>query len=124
MPPTKKAQPTKSARRACNQTTRRAPAVRTLRSRPGSALIGSADASRRSRDSEQCHGRPDPASDDPLDRAQIVVSIEHTTPGSPLDEQLRREQTRALLDLLADHATRQRARLDDANRREPSNDSK
>jgi hypothetical protein len=36
------------------------------------------------------------------------MSIEYTKPGSPLDEHLRREQTRALLDLLADHARRQR----------------
>jgi hypothetical protein len=38
------------------------------------------------------------------------VSVEYTKPGSPLDEHLRREQTRALLDLLADHARRQRSR--------------
>jgi hypothetical protein len=42
----------------------------------------------------------------------VVVSIEHTKPGSPLDEHLRREQTRALLDLLADYAARRRANPD------------
>jgi hypothetical protein len=41
-----------------------------------------------------------------LDDAPIVVSIEHTKPGSPLDEHLRREQVRALLDLLADYVRR------------------
>lgn len=30
------------------------------------------------------------------------MSIEHTEPGSALDEQLRREQTKAIFDLLAD----------------------
>jgi hypothetical protein len=37
-----------------------------------------------------------------------LVSVEYTKPGSPLDEQLRREQTHALLDLLADREHRHR----------------
>jgi hypothetical protein len=74
-----------------------------LRSRPCSALIASNGAPRNHATSS---GKP--ASSDPLDGAPIVVSVEYTTPGSPLDEHLRREQTRALLDLLADHARRQR----------------
>ncbi|HEX4837436.1 MAG TPA: hypothetical protein VFV03_02790 [Solirubrobacteraceae bacterium] len=36
------------------------------------------------------------------------MSVKYTKPGTPLDEQLRREQTRALLDLLADHVRRSR----------------
>lgn len=54
---------------------------------------------------------------DPLEGAPVVVSIEHTKPGSPLDEHLRREQTRALLDLLADHVARQQKRNPKAARR-------
>jgi hypothetical protein len=38
----------------------------------------------------------------------MVVSVKYTKLGTPLDEQLRREQTRALLDLLADHVRRTR----------------
>lgn len=37
------------------------------------------------------------------DNAKIVVNIEYTKPGTALDDYLRREQTRALLDLLADY---------------------
>ena len=37
------------------------------------------------------------------DDAQIVVNIEYTKPGTALDNHLRKEQTRALLDLLADY---------------------
>jgi hypothetical protein len=37
------------------------------------------------------------------DDAEIVVNIEYTKPGTALDDYLRREQTRALLDLLADY---------------------
>jgi hypothetical protein len=35
------------------------------------------------------------------DDLKPVISIEYTTPGSALDAQLRREQTQAILDLLA-----------------------
>jgi hypothetical protein len=38
-----------------------------------------------------------------MGRRKIVVSIEYTKPGTALDDHLRREQTRALLDLLADY---------------------
>ncbi len=34
----------------------------------------------------------------------IIVNIEYTKPGTALDDHLRKEQTRALLDLLADYA--------------------
>lgn len=34
---------------------------------------------------------------------EIVVNIEHTKPGTALDDHLRKEQTRALLELLADY---------------------
>ncbi len=37
------------------------------------------------------------------DDAEIVVNIEYTKPGTALDDHLRKEQTRALLDLLADY---------------------
>jgi hypothetical protein len=37
------------------------------------------------------------------DDAKVVVNIEYTKPGTALDDYLRREQTRALLDLLADY---------------------
>lgn len=37
------------------------------------------------------------------DDAEIVVNIEYTKPRTALDDQLRKEQTRALLDLLADY---------------------
>lgn len=37
------------------------------------------------------------------DDAEIVVNIEYTKPGTALDDYLRKEQTRALLDLLADY---------------------
>ncbi len=37
------------------------------------------------------------------DDAEIVTDIQYTKPGTALDDHLRREQTRALLDLLADY---------------------
>lgn len=37
------------------------------------------------------------------DDAKVVVNIEYTKPGTALDDYLRREQARALLDLLADY---------------------
>jgi hypothetical protein len=40
------------------------------------------------------------------DDAEIVVDIKYTEPGTPLDERLRAEQTRALLDLLSAEVTR------------------
>ena len=102
------AKPTK-AQEICHQATPKAPAVRALRSRPGSALI-EADGSRSSGHS-RTRQRPPAAGRNAdgggaLDEAQIVVSVKYTKPGSPLDEYLRREQTRALLDLLADRERR------------------
>ena len=37
------------------------------------------------------------------DDAEIVIDIQHTEPGTALDDHLRKEQTRAVLDLLADY---------------------
>jgi hypothetical protein len=37
------------------------------------------------------------------DDAEVVINVERTKPGTPLDDYLRKEQTRALLDLLADY---------------------
>jgi hypothetical protein len=37
------------------------------------------------------------------DDAEVVVNIEYTKPGTILDDSLRKEQTRALLDLLANY---------------------
>jgi hypothetical protein len=93
----------------CAPSARLDPPVRTLRSPPGSALIED-DGSRPSGRSPQrrrsrCGFHR--AQADPLGGAPIVVSIEHTKPGSPLDEHLRRAQTQALLDLLADYVARQ-----------------
>jgi hypothetical protein len=83
-------------------------AAKSLRSGSSSALIES-DEPRPNERTEQPQGRTSrkSAPTDPLDGAPVVVSIRHTKPGSPLDEHLRREQIRALLDLLADHAARQ-----------------
>jgi hypothetical protein len=47
---------------------------------------------------------------DDFANARITITIQQTTPGSPLDERLRREQTRALLDLLVDVAARRKAK--------------
>lgn len=37
------------------------------------------------------------------DDAEIVIDIQYTKPGTALDDHLRKEQTRAVLDLLADY---------------------
>lgn len=107
-------QPANDAPPTCQPATKPAATVRTLRSRPGSALIEGDDprpsGHPQKRASRARRPKRSPAPRDPLDGAPIVVSIEHTKPGSPLDEHLRREQTRALLDLLADHVARQRKR--------------
>jgi hypothetical protein len=47
--------------------------------------------------------RPRRARKSVWDDAEIVVDIEYTKPGTVLDEHLRKKQTRALLDLLADY---------------------
>ncbi len=42
----------------------------------------------------------------------VVISIEETTPGSDLDERLRREQTEVVLELIAAHmAARSRVHI-------------
>jgi hypothetical protein len=51
--------------------------------------------------------RPRPTRKSVWDDAKIVVNIEHTKPGTALDDYLRREQTRALLDLLADYVQKE-----------------
>jgi hypothetical protein len=107
----------RTARRACPQAARPASPARTLRSRPGSALIDGSDdpfptghPSKR-RGAGGARRGPAPGGDD-LARAEVVVCVERAKPGSPLDERLRREQTLALLDLLADHVARRRANPD------------
>jgi hypothetical protein len=107
MSTTRKAAPKtpRKPRRDSHPATRSATPSGRLRSRPCSALIKPDGTPRNHATSSR-----KPASGDPLDGAPIVVSVEYTTPGSPLDEHLRREQTRALLNLLADHARRQRSR--------------
>ena len=57
---------------------------------------------------------------DDLASAPITISIEQTAPGSPLDERLRREQTRALLDLLVDVAARRTAKQRRADHPQPT----
>lgn len=55
----------------------------------------------------QKEGRGDPASPRRTRKtvwdADIVIDIQHTKPGTTLDDHLRKEQTRAVLDLLADY---------------------
>lgn len=51
----------------------------------------------------ETHTRPRRARRSVWDDAEIVVNIEYTKPGTALDDHLRKEQTRALLDLLADY---------------------
>jgi hypothetical protein len=99
----------KNTHRACPPAEVADPAVRTLRSTAGSALIdggGSRPSGHSKQRRSRAGSRRAAGAEDPLDGAPVVVSIEHTKPGSPLDEQLRREQVRALLDLLADHVRR------------------
>ena len=70
------------------------------------------------------HVEPKPArrraTHNDLANARITISIEQTVPGSPLDERLRREQTRALLDLLVDVAARRKAQRRRADHPQPS----
>lgn len=40
---------------------------------------------------------------DGWDDAEIIIDIQHTEPGTALADHLRKEQTRAVLDLLADY---------------------
>jgi hypothetical protein len=47
--------------------------------------------------------RPRRARKSVWDDAEIVIDIQYTKPGTALDDHLRKEQTRALLDLLADY---------------------
>jgi hypothetical protein len=43
---------------------------------------------------------PDKPRQGPIEDLEVVYEVEFTEPGSALDEQLRREQTKAVLDLL------------------------
>jgi len=90
-------------RRSSHPTTRSTTPSGGLRSRPCSALIGPDGTP-----GDHATSRQKPPASDPLDGAPMVVSVKYTKLGTPLDEQLRREQTRALLDLLADHVRRTR----------------
>jgi hypothetical protein len=47
--------------------------------------------------------RPDRTRKSVWDDAEIVIDIQYTKPGTALDDYLRKEQTRAVLDLLADY---------------------
>ena len=47
------------------------------------------------------------------DDAEIVINIEHTKPGTPLDDYLRREQTQALLELLSAYRRETSGQRDD-----------
>lgn len=89
---------TRKPRRDSHSAAREAVPPRRLRSRPCSDLIEPNGAAR-----NDTASREKPASRNALDRAPIVASVEYTTPGSPLDERLRRVQTRALLELLGRH---------------------
>jgi hypothetical protein len=51
---------------------------------------------------DNSHARPRRIRKTVWDDAEIVVDIQCTTPGTALDDHLRKEQTRAVLDLLAD----------------------
>jgi hypothetical protein len=67
-----------------------------LRSGRDGATHGGRIAARRRRDHE---GRQHKAT--PVDDLEATMSIEQTKPGSALDDQLRREQAKAIFDLLA-----------------------
>lgn len=55
------------------------------------------------RERDHADGHPRRTRESIWDDAEIVVNIEYTKPGTALDDYLRREQTRALPDLLADY---------------------
>ena len=63
------------------------------------------------------HQKEDPVSPRKTvwDDAEIVVSIGYTKPGTALDDHLRKEQTRAVLALLADYTQK----LDNNGEAEP-----
>jgi hypothetical protein len=67
-----------------------------LRSRRDGAKPSERIAARRQRDHEGRQHKATPVSD-----LKATMSIEHTEPGSALDAQLRREQVKAIFDLLA-----------------------
>jgi hypothetical protein len=52
---------------------------------------------------DNSHARPRRVRQNAWDDAEIVIDIQHTQPGTALDDHLRKEQTRAVLDLLADY---------------------
>lgn len=58
--------------------------------------------------SSRARGRPDQIRhrESPTEELRPEMSIEYTQPGSALDAQLRREQARAVFDLLAAHRRR------------------
>ena len=56
----------------------------------------------RGRDTRDAHPRR--ARKSVWDDAEIVIDLQYTKPGTSLDDHLRKQQTRALLDLLADYA--------------------
>lgn len=66
-----------------------------MRSGRDGATHGGRIAARRRRDHK---GRQHKAA--PVGELEATMSIEHTEPGSTLDDQLRREQAKAIFDLL------------------------
>ena len=67
-----------------------------MRSGRDGATHGGRNAARRRRDHEGRQHKATPVSD-----LKPTMSIEQTKPGSALDDQLRREQAKAIFDLLA-----------------------
>ncbi len=67
-----------------------------MRSRRDGARPGGRIAARRRRDHEGRQRKATPVGD-----LKPTMSIEHTEPGSALDDQLRREQAKAIFNLLA-----------------------
>jgi hypothetical protein len=62
--------------------------------------------SRANKPSEAAEAGESAAKRTPLDDLDIEMKIEYTTPGTPLDDRLRREQAAAILALLADSKRR------------------
>ena len=74
-----------------------------LRSRPSRARCVKRDQAQR----RPCHSRRIAT---PINDLETTMSIEETKPGSALDDQLRREQAKAIFDLLMAHRRRAESR--------------
>jgi hypothetical protein len=62
--------------------------------------------SRADKPNEAAEGGKSSAKRTPLEDLDVEMEIEYTTPGTPLDDRLRREQAAAVLALLADSERR------------------